>query len=137
MRGHGRVIGLDTNVLVRMMVMDDPIQTATVHKLMQTLSTDSPGFVSQVVLTELFRVLSSRYGYSRAQLGNTLELLLRAVGLSIEHRDAVWNALYTFRTTKADFADCLIAHSGIAAGCEYTLTFDADAGKLVGMQLLR
>lgn len=131
------MIGLDTNVLVRMLVMDDAAETAKVQALMQTLSMESPGFVSQVVMTELFWVLSSRYKYSRAQLGDTLELLLRAVGLSIEHRDAVWNALYTFRTTKADFADCLIAHYGIAAGCDYTLTFDADASELTGMRSLQ
>ena len=131
------MIGLDTNVLVRMLVMDDPLQTAKVQTLMQSLTPEEPGFISQVVLVELFWVLSSRYNYSRAQVSNTFDLLLRAVGLRIEHHDAVWNAIGTYRNTKADFPDCLIERIGAATGCTHTLTFDVESSKRTGMQLLR
>jgi predicted nucleic-acid-binding protein len=46
------------------------------------------------------------------------------------------DALARFSTSKADFADCLIACLGDAAGCRETVTFDVDATRFAGMRLL-
>lgn len=38
--------GLDTNVLIRYVTQDDPKQTPLANRLIESLSSDSPGFVS-------------------------------------------------------------------------------------------
>lgn len=130
------MIGLDTNILIRMLVQDDPVQVARVEQLVDSLSMAWPSYISHVTLTELVWVLTSRYRYSRVQIADSLELLLRAIGLKIEQADVIWNVLQAYRESNADFADLLIERDCAAAGCEYTLTFDVDSSKRTGMRLL-
>jgi predicted nucleic-acid-binding protein len=52
------VIGIDTNVLVRFIVQDDPEQSTRATRFMQVLTKESPGFISSIVLAELTWVLS-------------------------------------------------------------------------------
>ena len=51
------MIGLDTNVLVRYVTQDDPIQSPKTNALIELLSAFSPGFVSLVWVMELHRHL--------------------------------------------------------------------------------
>ncbi len=55
------MIGLDTNVLVRFLVQDEPRQAARADSLMAQLSPTSPGYLSTVVLVETYWVLRSAY----------------------------------------------------------------------------
>ncbi len=56
------MIGLDTNVLVRYIVRDDPVHTALAEMLIeQHCSEENPGFVSHIVLCELCWVLTRAY----------------------------------------------------------------------------
>jgi predicted nucleic-acid-binding protein len=50
------MIGLDTNILVRYITHDDAAQTAVVMKLMASLSSESLGYISLVVLVELLGI---------------------------------------------------------------------------------
>ena len=59
------MIGLDTNVLVRYLTHDDSTQTAVALRLMNSLSFDSPGFLSLIVITELAWVLAISYRYQK------------------------------------------------------------------------
>ena len=53
------MIGLDTNVIVRYVVQDDPRQSAAATRLMEkTLSAENPGFVAVVTLCEVAWVLA-------------------------------------------------------------------------------
>jgi predicted nucleic-acid-binding protein len=130
------VIGLDTNVLVRYMMQDDARQAASASALMEALDQDRPGFVSLTSLVELVWVLSSAYGRDRAQVSLALESLLRTAAITVERNEIAWRALRLFSSGSADFADCLIAQSGAAAGCESTVTFDRAAARDAGMVLL-
>ncbi len=47
------MIGLDTNVLVRYIAQDDAKQSPIATKLITSLTTENPGFISQVSLVEL------------------------------------------------------------------------------------
>jgi predicted nucleic-acid-binding protein len=131
------MIGLDTNILVRYLAQDDPKQSALANSLIEeTLTAESPGFVSTVALIELVWVLESGYDRDRAQISSVLELLLRAKPLVVEHADVAWQATRAFAAGKADFADCLIERSGHANTCDHTLTFDRTAANSAGMRLL-
>ena len=128
--------GLDTNVLVRFFVEDNPEQCRKVEELLQSLSLESPGYISLVSLLELVWVLYNRYRLSKAQLIQCLERLLDYPELKVENHTAVTLALRRFSQFKADFADCLIERSCHAAGCQETVTFDVDASRFAGMKLL-
>lgn len=130
------MIGLDTNVLVRYIAQDDSKQSPKATRLIESLTADAPGYVSVVSVVELVWVLTSCYALTRNEIYEVLETLLRTKEIIVEHADIVWKALRLFKEGKAEFADCLIERSANEVGCNYTATFDRDAAKHCGMQLI-
>ncbi|WP_322027941.1 type II toxin-antitoxin system VapC family toxin [Burkholderia sp. BCC1977] len=132
------MIGLDTNVLVRYFAQDDEVQSKKATLLMESLSAERPGYVSQVALVEVVWVLGRCYGVEREQMKDIIDSMIATKELIIESADTVRKALRVFAASaKADFADCLIERSGHVAECEYTATFDVTASKVAGMQLIK
>lgn len=128
------MIGLDTNVLVRYLAQDDPVQSPQASLLMESLTPAQPGFINLVVLVETVWVLTSpRYGVGRDQLCQVVEGLLRTKELAVAEAETVWRALRLFQSGNGGFADCLTACGNQAAGCERTVTFDRAAIKACGM----
>jgi predicted nucleic-acid-binding protein len=130
------MIGLDTNILVRYLTHDDPNQTAAAMKVMNSLASDSPGFLSLIVIAELVWVLTISYRFRKKEIEQVLETLLRSKELMTERAEIVFEALRAFSAGRADFADCLIERCAHAAECKYTVTFDENAATLTGMRLL-
>lgn len=130
------MIGLDTNVLVRYIMQDDPRQALKASKLVESLTATAPGFVTLVTVVELFWVLSGAYGLTREQLVEAFDALIRAKQLVVEQKDQVVRALRVYGTSSADFPDCLIERTAQAAGCEKVMTFDVGASKQAGMTLI-
>ena len=127
------MIGLDTNVLVRLVVGDDPQQTRQAKAYVARHCTpDSPGFINCVVLAELVWVLASSYHYSRSEIATAVEALIAGVDRVVEHHHAVRASLDDFIAGRLDFTDALIGHVNRAGGCEATATFDRRAAKLDG-----
>ncbi len=130
------MIGLDTNVLARYVMQDDPRQSPRATRLMESLSAEAPGFVPVVTLVELVWVLSGSYGLKRDQVATVLETLLRSRELVIDRAELVVQALSRFAAAGVDFADALIERTAAAAGCATTMTFDIAAAKAGGMTLV-
>jgi predicted nucleic-acid-binding protein len=130
------VIGLDTNVLVRFLVQDDPAQGAQASDCVASLSEAAPGFIAREVMVETVWVLERAYGLSRPQIAAALEGLLEARELVVEASDRVAIALNRYAKGGAGFSDQMIALAGVEAGCKATLTFDRKAAQGPGMQLL-
>lgn len=131
------MIGIDTNVLVRHLVQDDPRQSRMATKVITTQCTrEDPGFINRIVLCELVWVLESAYGYSKETIINVLDKLLRTSQLKIEDTQSAWTSFRMYQQGKADFADCLLATINRMNDCESTVTFDQAASKLDGFQLL-
>ena len=131
------MIGIDTNVLVRLIVADEPRQTAAARLFIREhCSSDDPGFVSNVVLAEIAWTLATGYGYSRHQIADAIERIMETVQLQIESSTDVAAALLEYRAGPADFADCLVGQSNLTAGCTHSVTFDRRAAKLKGFKLL-
>ncbi|HEY5411270.1 MAG TPA: type II toxin-antitoxin system VapC family toxin [Caulobacteraceae bacterium] len=127
------MIGLDTNVLLRYLTRDDPIQfSAAVRVIEEQLSVRERGFVSTIVLAELAWVLRRSYRWPVSQVAEMMERLLEADVLVIEHADEVSEAITVVRDGRGDFADALIGAVAGRAGCSHTLTFDRDALRLPG-----
>lgn len=131
------MIGLDTNVLVRYIMQDDPKQSPKASALMESLNADNPGFITLVSIVELYWVLSTSYELTGQQVKQALEALLRSKQIIVDRADQVLRALRVFDDGKADFADCLIERTAVSAGCEQTMTFDVGAAKHAGMTLIR
>ena len=123
------MLGLDTNVLVRYIVQDDPEQSAAAVRLIESRCTATPGYVSVPVLAELVWVLASAYGYEKAAVIPVIRQLLRTAEYTVEDREIVWAALREFESSGADFADYLISHRNHARGCTRTYTFDRRAAR--------
>jgi predicted nucleic-acid-binding protein len=120
------VIALDTNVLVRFLVVDDNSQSARAARLVErTVAASATLFVSDVVVCETVWVLLSSYRVSRAEVGSILGQLFKASHLSFRDVDGLQRALERFVRGRGDFADCLIQEHARAAGCAEVATFDS------------
>jgi len=126
------MIGLDTNVVVRYIMRDDPEQTALADAVMSGLTAREPGYLSLVVLVELWWVLGRSYRRSTAERERLFAELVRTDELKIESHAIVESALGRV-AEGADFADALISEVGAQAGCRTCVTFDEMAAKNTGM----
>ena len=131
------MIGLDTNVIVRYIMQDDPGQAAKATTLIEGLAAEAPGFVPLVSVVELVWVLSSSYKLTRSQITQVLDVLLRSKQLLVDQAEHVVRALRAYSAGTADFADCMIERTASAAGCAKTMTFDVAAAKTAAMTLIR
>ena len=127
------MIGLDTNVLLRYFLRDDPAQAARAER---ELARDERFLIDGIVLCELVWVLEAGYGLSRAEIGTALETILATAQFEIDGKDLVRAALDDFRASAADFSDCLIGRRNRAAGAPHTATFDRSLKGLEGFRLL-
>lgn len=130
------MIGLDTNVVVRYLTHDHTAQTTAAVRLIDSLSSDAPGFLSLIVIAELVWVLEGPYHFKKSEIEQVLETLLRSKELVIERAEIVAQSLRKFSASRADFADCLIERCGHAAECQYTVTFDRNAAAGAGMKMI-
>ena len=125
------MIGLDTNVLLRCFVDDDPAQANQAREFVARRCTpESPGFIDRVVLCEFVWVLSRGYGYGRADIVAVVEELVASRDVVLEDHEAVRAALRMFGGGSLGFADALIGQVNRVRGCEATATFDRKAAQL-------
>lgn len=127
------MIAIDTNVLVRYLVQDDPAQSEAAARLIEgELSADRPGFVSLPVVCEVSWVLRTQYKFERRRVAAVLASLLEVVQLEFEEPDVMTAAL----SGGGEIADAIIHQIGRARGCEATITFDRQFARLDGVTLL-
>ena len=131
------MIGLDTNIFMRYLAQDDPVQSPRATEIItQQLSEKEPGFVSLVTILEVFWVLKSVFNRSRQDLASDIEKVLSADTLEVQNEQEVYNGVVALRTGTGSFEDALVGSLGIWRGCSTTLTFDDDAArKLRGFSL--
>lgn len=119
---------VDTNVLVRLLTMDDPDQTERAEALLRR----GPLWVSTVVLVETIWVLTAVYAWSKEQLLAMLSTLADSRDFTVDEPLPVAAAVASFASSKADFADCLALELARAHDELPFATFDGDAAKLPG-----
>jgi predicted nucleic-acid-binding protein len=130
------MIGLDTNIVVRYLTQDDPVQSAQAADIIERkLTATNPGFVSVVTMAEVVWVLDRAYGLSGPEIVIAIERMLQVDVLAIENEQEVFAAAIALRQGRGTFADALIGELGRKAGCAYTLTFDRRAVRLPDSRL--
>jgi predicted nucleic-acid-binding protein len=131
------MIGVDTNVLVRLVAPDDPQQNAAARAFFAKRTADDPAYISGVVLAETIWLLRRRFGYSRTAVENLIRGILSSDDFRVEHGDRLLQILEEPEAARSEVADYLIAWSAQMVGCSRTVTFDRRSAKMVpGMELL-
>ncbi|WP_373989360.1 PIN domain-containing protein [Duganella sp. BuS-21] len=128
------MIGLDTNVIVQYLMRDDALQSKQAQALINSLSVSNPGFVSLVVIVELFWFLSYVFQLSQSEASVRLSRIARMSEFKVEKAAVLFRALHLCDTTNAEFVDSLIFSLAKQAGCSAIVTFDRKAAKALGMQ---
>jgi predicted nucleic-acid-binding protein len=108
---------VDTNIIVRFLVADDPAQAQKACNLFG----QEPLFVARTVLLEVEWVLRGVYGMPAAEIIPALRALAGVPGVSVENASLVAKAM-DWAEAGMDFADAL--HLAAAGECTGFLTFD-------------
>ncbi len=130
------MIGLDTNIVVRYLAQDDPVQSPWATEIFEhRLTPENPGFVSIVAMVETVWVLDRVYGLADEEVAIAIERMLQADVLVVENEQEVFIAMIALKEGHGSFADAVIAALCAKAGCIRTLTFDRQALRLPGFEL--
>jgi predicted nucleic-acid-binding protein len=130
------MIGLDTNILVRYLTLDDPIQSPKATEILEgRLTEENPGFVSIVAMVETVWVLDRAYKLLPHEIAAAVERVLQTDVIIVENEQEVFTAMIALKEGRGSFADAVIAALGAGAGCSCTLTFDQKALRLQGFEL--
>jgi len=130
--------GLDSNVIVRYVVQDDPRQSALASEFIENkCTTENPGFINTIVLCELVWVLKRAYKYPKDLIVEVLNTLLDSKELKVEKATDARQAVLLYAQGQADFSDYLIAVYNKREGCDYTVTLDKKAAKSKDFKLLK
>jgi predicted nucleic-acid-binding protein len=131
------MIGFDTNVIVRYLTQDDPVQSPKATELIERgLTEEEPGFVSVVAMAETAWVLERVYGRTAEEIAAVIERLLAVEVLVVESEQEVFTAMIAVKEGRGAFADALIGALGARAGCSHTVTFDQKALRLTAFEPL-
>lgn len=130
------MIGLDTNILVRYLTQDAPLQSPKASEIIERRLTEAnPGFVSIVAMVETVWVLERAFRLGTQDIVRAVERVLQADVLVVENEQEVFTAMIALKEGQGSFADAVIAALGARMGCSYTLTFDRKAARLPGFEL--
>jgi predicted nucleic-acid-binding protein len=129
------MIGLDSNILLRYVTQDDPVQAAqATHVIEHRLTEQEPGFISVVAMVETVWVLERSYRFGSTRIVAAIELMLGAETLVVENEREVFTAMVALKEGRGSFADALIGALCAKAGCSRVVTFDEGALRLPGFE---
>lgn len=123
------MIALDTNVLVRVLTRDDPVQADLAADLMKS----GDLFICKTVLLELEWVLRFAYGFDRAAIHGAIVRLLGLPALQVEDANTIADALRGYEAGM-DFADALHLFSCVPTVTAFATFDQALAKKATGVE---
>lgn len=116
---------VDTNVLARLLLNDDPEQVALARALVErTAAARTRIFVPLTVILELSWVLRSVAKLDRTALAESMRLVTTSKELDVEHEGRVLRAIERYASGPADFADYLHLEGARDRHCVTMRTFD-------------
>ncbi|TKT75372.1 type II toxin-antitoxin system VapC family toxin [Aquamicrobium sp. LC103] len=131
------MIGVDTNVLLRLYVADDDKQHQAAVAFFSERTENDPAYICLIVLIEFVWSLRRTYKYPRDEVTALAARLLEARDIYVERADLIAEALDITGKSRIGLADAIIAIANLADGCTHTVTFDNKAAReLNGVELL-
>ena len=131
------MIGLDTNILLRLWLNNDPAQNMRIDALLaERGSTPASLLVTDVVLAEALWTLRSAFDQDKSARALAVRSVLEETAFAFEDREAVERALALFEAGSCCFSDCLVVAKHAQHGCDFTATFDRGMRKLPGVKVL-
>ena len=131
------MIALDSNVLIRLLVEDDPVQTDLAVRLIQSARERGERcFICDPVLCEVEWVLDGAYGASRRDVATALQHIIASPFFVFDDAASLKSALDRFCRGKADFSDYLLGTRAQKRGAVTTYTFDKALRDEEGFTLL-
>lgn len=127
--GNTTVIAFDTNILARVLLGDEPVQTAVAERHFLEHTRGDGVLVGHVVLAELAWVMGSGYGLSAEQVRERIASLIRTHGVFVPDLETALEALRRDAVGSASFSDYLILVGARAVGATPLLTFDAKLAR--------
>lgn len=132
------MIGIDTNILVRLLARDDEVQFGKCISLVTQAGEEGPLFVNPLVATETVWVLERRFGVGRNLARRQVAEILETQEFVVPDRLELGDWSTWFANNHPGFFDVVIASTNAASGCLKTLTFDRlAAARVPGMELLQ
>ncbi len=132
------MIAADTNILVRLIVEDDPAQAFRAKELLENAAAAGEQcFIGDPVLCELEWVLGSCYDIPRADILATVQNLASLPLFVFEDKASLALALEAYQKGKADFSDYLIGEKARSRGVRTTYTFDRALRDQEGFTVVR
>lgn len=132
-----RKIGIDTNILLRLLVDDDAVQREAVTKFGAGIGKTFIGFITVVTLVEIDWALRRKYYFSKRESAAAIQRLVRLRGVEIQSSDAVIRSLRGVETGRGDFADLMIVHLALDANCDHVASLDKKAAaKIAAVELI-
>ena len=129
------MIGLDTNVVVRLLVNDDDAQHARALEALRHVDSQNPAYITHIVLVETWWVLTRSYKTGPEVAVSAIRALVANDEVALERPEFVQQALQAVERG-ADFADAMIDATQRRSGCDESVTFDQQAAKTLGWRLL-
>jgi len=124
---------VDTNVIVRIVVRDEPEQVRAAERFAA-----GGAWVSHVVLAEATWVLDAIYQRTAQQIAAAIDRLLNHKDFTVQDSDVVVAALEQFKERPTlGFSDCLVLEIARKAGHLPLGTFDRNLAKLAGVERLQ
>lgn len=125
------MIGVDTNVLVRIYLEDDKEQAKNAQEFLLESTKKGELFISSYALLEFVWVLKGK-GRNRQQIYEAVITIIDSSGVVVGQRSVVLAALEKYIKGKADFGDYMILAEGEKNSCYNLKTFDKKFQKELG-----
>lgn len=117
------MIGVDTNIIARAILEDDPKQIHIAQQFLEKNSKLGNLYLSPYMLLELSGLLKSK-DFSRQQIATILEKLLHSDGVVVGQKSILIAALHLYSKKNISFTDCLISCDCHLTSNAKTVTFD-------------
>jgi predicted nucleic-acid-binding protein len=125
------MIAFDTNVLLRLTVLDDAKQAEAASAIVErAIASREDIYINPVALSEFTWTLDRTFKANRREQALAVRQFLDCPPFRMFDSKVVEAALEYFESSKADFSDCLIGAMNEAVPVKTTYTFDKAASSL-------
>ena len=125
---------LDANVVIRLLVQDEPRQSAAATALFHKAERKELNLrLEAMIVAEIIYVLSRLYGHTRIEIANALLALIQNAGVETSDKNLVVDALHRFAETSVDFPDAWLAARACQSDCAIA-SFDRDFDRFKDVQ---